>query len=135
MTDKVRKKSSTLKKETLLEMARNGGLKPQANDKLGMALRNYMSPQSLSFDPSFAETLRNERPDWFEKPSLRNKAKLVQLADEGKNKSELPQSLKVAFRNYINKDNESYDPAFHQLMEQKVPTWFVKSRTRSKSND
>jgi hypothetical protein len=55
-----------LKKQRLLEIAKNGGDRPNSKKTmLGKALVNYTTTSSLVFDPVFTKKIHKLRPDWF----------------------------------------------------------------------
>ena len=54
------------KKDQLIKMAKNGETKPlQRKHPLGVVLSKYTSRNTESYDPEFAKTIRQLRPDWF----------------------------------------------------------------------
>ena len=54
------------KKDQLIKMAKNGETKPlQRKHPLGVVLSKYTSRNAESYDPEFAKTIRQLRPDWF----------------------------------------------------------------------
>ena len=109
---------------TILLLARTGGLKPHWNSYLGKALRNMTNKHNRSHAPEFVMELKAERPDWFEKSSLRNKKALFQAAEAGKGRYDLDLSLRQAFDDYTNPKHGSWDASFALIMKGKVPTWF-----------
>lgn len=121
-------KKSQEKKEAILKMALEGGLRPKTTTVLGQALANYLDPKSTSYDADFKHKLVEERPDWFQKGSEKKKAMILSLAKQGKEKSSLRGELLTAFRNYTNPKNTSYDRIFHLLMMEVAPHWLVKKR-------
>lgn len=121
-------------KEDLIRLATTGGLRPPYKEQLGTALKNYCNPINPAYDREFAEKIKTERPDWFEKSSTKNKAILLQQAKSGVSRKELSAKLKVAFNSYVKKGGTSYDPVFEALIRQHAPVWFEKLRKANRSH-
>ena len=58
-----------IKKDQLIEIAKNGDQRPNKKHPLGEALVNYTNKKKGSYDPIFDRIIRALRPDWFRRES------------------------------------------------------------------
>ena len=116
------------KKQKLIELAKSGILKSRPNARnhpLGLAFSTYVLPHSKAYDPDFISKIKKIAPCWFIRQvtiqANQKKQKMLELAGLGDN---LPQTLRVRFFCYTNKNSKSYDPAFAKQIKKLSPHWF-----------
>lgn len=126
VTFEPRKQQSVEKKKALLELARAGARRPHCESPLGQALENYTRKGSPALDSAFSEEIRSLRPEWWENKVVAKKAKLLEAAQAGRDRDDLPPVLKIALRNYTTVNGGSYDPVFARLIRSVAPAWLVK---------
>ena len=115
-------------KQKLLEMARNGELRPiELRHPLGVPLMSYTRPsQRNSYDEEFTVKIQVLRPDWFIISSEKNKQALLEIAKKGESRpASKKHPLGVALVNYTNKANNIYDKEFDIKIRTLRPDWFI----------
>jgi hypothetical protein len=134
-----REHSSTITKQKLIKMAKNGEKKPritlvnEGERRLGWKLNAYMKQYSDSYDKDFSDYITQLRPDWFVDAVAIKKNELLEMAKAGKNrpncyyKSSVGGSLDAVLRNYTDENNRSYDQIFTDNIKKLRPDWFIKS--------
>lgn len=118
-------------KNQLLEMARNNEPRPSRKSQLGMKLGNYINKTGGSYDPDFAQKIRELRPDWFNYASKvgEKKQKLLEIAaieNSPRPKGELKNSLS----SYTVRGG-SYDAEFDEKIRAMRPDWFVEGAKKN----
>jgi hypothetical protein len=115
------------KKQTLREMAINGEPRPSQKTRIGMALSQYTSPASTSYDEDFHEELKGLRPDWFvpqTQGSAQKKRELLRMAAQGEARPTYRTRLGQALCNYTGKNSPVYDAGFDREIRRIRPDWF-----------
>jgi hypothetical protein len=118
------------KKQQLLDMAKNGDLKPsQKTNPLGYAFNHYTNPKNLCYDPDFCEKIRTLRPDWLASRSDISNQKKQRLLEMAKNGESRPNNKKHILGGvlslYTNSKSEYYDQNFYKKVKAIRPDWFV----------
>jgi hypothetical protein len=118
-------KKRDVKKNELLELARNGEPKPKQrqNHPLGHLLAILINKKSG--DKEFNKQIRKLAPHWFisEHNAIGNKQKLLEMAKNGEDKPS--NKLKSLLSNYLAKTGTSYDPIFDKEIRKLAPHWFI----------
>jgi predicted protein tyrosine phosphatase len=127
-------------KKKLLEMARNGGRRPNSRSdnpeerRLGIALNVYINKLTRSYDEGFAREIYALRPDWFD-PDRKaivaaTKRKLLEMARNNERRPQYKSSdseerrLASALMTYTSIGSASYDKAFTREIRALRPDWF-----------
>jgi len=121
------------KKQTLLNMAREGKRKPDHRTPLGRALGHYTQESSNSRDPKFTSEIKKIRPDWFVDQSDiagQKKKILLGMANARKPKPNNKLAICKALYCYTQKSSSSYDPVFTKQIKRLAPHWFKRCSTR-----
>lgn len=133
------------KKAVLLDMAAGGDKKPSQHDKdpniriLGCALSQYIRKTSKSYDPDFTTKIRKIATRWFIHTSVENKAKLLEMAQQGEKKpsgsAKDPKIRKMgmSLSCYIRPTSGCYDPDFAAKIRKLAPHWFVDTASENKA--
>lgn len=117
-------KTSVLKKQKLLFMAKNGEDKPPCGSKLKASLQTYTAKSHGCYDECFTRTIKKIRPDWFIKTSVLKKDLLIKIAKNGKKKPGWNSSLGRAFKNYTTRSHICYCAKFTKTIKRIRPDWF-----------
>ena len=121
-------KTSSINKQILIAMAKNGESKPNRETKIGKALKNYIGKSSAAYDSVFAKLIKKLSPSWFlvENNSKQKKQDLIKIAKSGKPK---PNSKKTklgkVFRTYTCYKYSTYDIVFTKVIKELRPDWFL----------
>ena len=117
---------SSDKKQLLIDIAKSGAKKPYYKTKEASALGCYTNKSSKSYCLKFDKTMHKLRPDWFIKPSDKNKQLLIEMANSG---AKRPNNKKTkegrALSTYTTKSN-AYCPIFNKTIRKLRPDWFEK---------
>ena len=111
------------KRKKLIEMAQKDLSRPSPKSILGRALNEYIKKGGSSYNQTFDRTLRECRPDWFNKSSFK-KEQILNFAKEGKDKPPCRSSLGIALRNYIREEGSCFDKNFSDYIKRLRPDWF-----------
>jgi hypothetical protein len=120
---------STLNKEKLLQLARQGAVRPTHDSLLARSLLTYTcvaNPRGR-YDKAFDVRIRKLAPAWFVKNSDRKKKELMHLAMQGtatarpKAKTELGACLGRSTR----PKDKNFDPKFNSAIRKIAPHWFT----------
>jgi hypothetical protein len=117
-----------IKKNKLIEMAKNKSPRPSQKTKEGTALCSYTYKNHKSYCPIFDKTIRKLAPNWFIGKSQIANQKKQYLLNLAKNKSPRPsQKTKegTALCSYTYKNHQSYCPIFDKTIRELAPNWFV----------
>ena len=114
-----------IKKDQLIEMAKNGDQRPNHKHPLGAVLYNYTLKHYKSYDPKFNQYIRKLRPDWFENKVQIKKDKLIKIAKNGDQRPiARKHPLGWEFIGYTSINSPSYDPIFDKTIRELRPDWF-----------
>lgn len=118
------------KKQQLLEMARNGELRPnKRKHPLGQVLGFYTNPNSECYDVEFDNQIRKLRPDWFifrSDVANQKKQQFLEMACNGESRPHYTKHpLGYVLYSYTNPKRESYDPEFDKQIRKLRPDWFI----------
>jgi hypothetical protein len=93
---------------------------------LWIALQQYTTKSTNSYDAEFDKLIRGAKPKWFVDTTLEKKNKLLQLKDRPSqtSKDSKVSVLGRALSNYTNTTANSYDPDFDKLIRKTKPEWF-----------
>lgn len=115
------------KKQQLLDIAQNGGLRPKPNSSLSHALSSYTQNRRSSYDYEFDKLIRSLRPEWFNFDRTKMiKEKLLTMAKNGENKPNVKHKLYNVLLNYCRINNGCYDEKFDKEIRHLRPDWFTK---------
>lgn len=121
------KNSANINKEKLLQIAKNGGERPnQHKDVLGVRLCDYCNKNTKSYDIEFDKQIRKLRPDWFSYSIRDNQLQLLVLAKQNKPRPKQREGhLGVALCSYTQKTSKCYNKLFDEEIRKLRPDWFV----------
>lgn len=117
------------KKQSLLELAKQGKPRPKQNTVLGKALVRFTSGSSR--DPNFIKEITKAAPQWFVTRSEiahQKKLELMELARQGKPRPNQKTCLGRVLSNYICRTCSSYDPIFTRKIKKLAPHWFKRKK-------
>jgi hypothetical protein len=117
------------KKQSLLELAKQGKPRPKQNTVLGKALVRFTSGSSR--DPNFIKEIKKAAPQWFVTRSEiahQKKLELMGLARQGKPRPNQKTHLGRALCNYICRTCGSYDPIFARKIKKLAAHWFKRKK-------
>jgi hypothetical protein len=130
--------TAEVKKEILLEMAKNGEKRPSQYSEnllertLGMALDNYARKGGCSYDPDFIEQIKEIRPDWWRK-SLTIQRQVInfinknkRLPSNSKERGKEEQILGRALSNYASPNNKIFNPRFRRVIQRLIFKYNIK---------
>jgi superfamily II DNA or RNA helicase len=123
--------SSSKNKKALLEMAKNGEVRPnQKKHKLGPVLSSYTQRGRETYDEDFDNEIRELRPDWFLTKSnlahLKKKEILIIASNGGIKPKQGHHKYGAFFSRCTNKNHISYDKDFDKEIRTLRPDWFKK---------
>ena len=124
-----------IKKQELLTMAINGEPKPSKSSRNenvkshALALLNYTSKASGTYDPDFEKKIKEIRPDWYLNAKKEKQRQLLAIATEG---GSIPKREGIdkkidalaAALYYYTKSKHGYDDSFAAEMRKLRPDWF-----------
>ena len=117
--------NAAIKKEAILEIARNGGPRPGRKTKLGVALMRNLR-KSHPNGPAFLDELKALRPDWFLDTVDINKAEILEIARDGEPRPSEKTKLGQSFSDYIKNCGGSFDKVVRAGLKAIRPEWFRK---------
>lgn len=115
------------KKQKLLEMAKNGELRPSSRrHPLGQSLSSYTGGKHQCYDPIFTKHIKQVAPTWFNVAN-RKKKRLIQMAKNGESRPKSSSKLGSVLCQYISKKkgNSAYDLNFTKEIKKFAAHWFV----------
>lgn len=122
------KKFAFFRKEVLLDMAQKGLPRPKWDTDLGVALNNYFSEKSRSYDPKFKQEIKNVNPNWLESEYLlaiaKRKRELLEMSRANIKRPSSTTKLGQALCRYTTQNSESFDPMFNEEIR-KNKEWFM----------
>jgi len=120
--------TAKIRKDKLLEMAKNGDVRPPYGTDLGNALCRYTSKIQNAKDPLFTKEIKRMRPDWFKDTVKENKLKIIEMARSGKEKplrGKHPMGRPLLC--YASDRHAStFDQSFRDKIMELRPDWFRK---------
>lgn len=127
-------KSSDINKRQIIEIAKNGGSRPNSRTHLlGPAFNRYINKKIKCYDDVFYKKIYRLAPHWFEKAGEKNKQKLIELAGSGVARpSQNKHPLAHALAYFTNKGNHGYNPVFKKKLEKLAPHWFINTAKENK---
>lgn len=127
-----RSKKANENKQKLIKMAKSGKPRPKyGHSMLGRLLSSY-TIKSSSYDSVFTKHIKRLRPDWFISTAESNKKKLIELAKKGKQKPKQKTKLGQALHTYINKNRNTYDANFVNIIKRLNKSWIILSNDENK---
>ena len=121
------------KKARLLEYAKEGVQRGELPKDLNNALSGYTCSNSTSYNIDFNSEIRLLAKHWFPSDMVKDKkARLLEYAKEGVQRSELPKDLNSALVRYACSKAKSYDIEFNSEIRLLAKHWFPSNRVKGK---
>ena len=122
-----RTEKANQKKQTLINMAKDGKNRPGQKTKLGASLSSY-TKSGIAHDARFTKIIKKLRPDWFINQSEKanqNKKILIKMAKDGKDILIKKTKLGMAFTRYTVKSSVCFDADFTKNIRKLRPDWLL----------